>query len=258
MSNISANSLFHFTCTKENLISIINNGFYPRYSYETFIYVEDTHSLGMSIPMVSFCDIPLSQIKNHVRQYGNYAVGLSKEWAKKKTICPVLYTHSSASLASNIFSSFKTIEKINKENNNQNVISEVDEVFKAIAYSLCFMKPYEGKLVKDGTYKGEIIRFYDEREWRYMPSPDDFERCKIKLLKYDELGKTEILNRQLQLQLILPFEPNDVRYIIVDKESEIIEVMNIINDAFGQKFFDDDVRLLITRILSIERIKDDF
>ena len=57
--------------------------------------------------MVSFCDIPLSQIKNHVRQYGNYAVGLSKEWAKKKTICPVLYTHSSASLASNIFSSFK-------------------------------------------------------------------------------------------------------------------------------------------------------
>ena len=41
--------------------------------------------------MVCFCDIPLNLAGNHRKVYGDYALGLRKEWAIENAICPVLY-----------------------------------------------------------------------------------------------------------------------------------------------------------------------
>lgn len=89
MANISSETLFHFTGRekgKETLLSILENGFYPRYCIENLSsYNENTESQYPAFPMVCFCDIPLTRIKTHTKHYGEYAIGLKKlgEWKKK-------------------------------------------------------------------------------------------------------------------------------------------------------------------------------
>jgi hypothetical protein len=71
-STISANALFHFTRSMENLIGILQREFYPRYALENMNLLEtEIPARHMAIPMVSFCDIPLSQVKDHVEYYAN-------------------------------------------------------------------------------------------------------------------------------------------------------------------------------------------
>ena len=62
---ISSNTLFHFTPTAEYLVGILTNEFHPRYCLEKIALVE--YEFELAYPMVCFCDIPLSQIKNHVK-----------------------------------------------------------------------------------------------------------------------------------------------------------------------------------------------
>ena len=90
--HLSANTLFHFTRHRENLLGILRDNFKPHYSLETIVGALPPNGvLRSAIPMVCFCDIPLSQIRNHARDYGSYAIGLSKSWASQKSIAPVMY-----------------------------------------------------------------------------------------------------------------------------------------------------------------------
>ena len=84
--NISLNTLFHFTDKIENVIGILKEGFRPHFCLEDlndFVSRDERiEYLEWAIPMVCFCDIPLSQSTNHREHYGNYGIGLSKEWGK--------------------------------------------------------------------------------------------------------------------------------------------------------------------------------
>ena len=73
---ISANTLFHFTRDMDTLLSILRSKFYPRLCLEQKIV--PTLDLRLAIPMVCFCDIPLSQISEHTEMYGEYAIGIKK------------------------------------------------------------------------------------------------------------------------------------------------------------------------------------
>src|SRR5690606_40320209 len=83
MSNISPNSLFHFTKKIEYLIDIFKRGFQPRFCAEKLQLLEYSSIRGynLGIPMTCFCDISLGQISNHISMYGNYGIGMTKEWA---------------------------------------------------------------------------------------------------------------------------------------------------------------------------------
>ena len=67
MTNLSSDTLFHFT-NWENLVRILEEGFYSRFSLERVSFLKGKPA-DFAIPMVSFCDIPLSQIKNHVKNF---------------------------------------------------------------------------------------------------------------------------------------------------------------------------------------------
>ncbi|MFZ4799750.1 MAG: abortive infection system antitoxin AbiGi family protein [Bacteroidia bacterium] len=84
--NLSSNCFLHFTPRLDILVSIIKNGFYPRYCIEktSYLPIEKVNNLEMAYPIVSFCDIPFSKKKSHISKYGDY--GFAKKNGVLKSI----------------------------------------------------------------------------------------------------------------------------------------------------------------------------
>lgn len=240
---LSANTLFHFTKSIDILESILTNEFYPHYSLEVWDDISG-EEFRIAIPMVCFCDIPLSQIQLHTKTYGNYALGLTKNWGMKNSITPVIYTHRQASTR------YQIIELLGK-------LYETPS-YSPIMNLAYFMKPYEGKLYRDGTLTSNI-RFYDEREWRYVPAIDKKEESIERHLSPDDFFNEVFKSRETKklIRKKLSFEPKDIKYIIVESENEIYNMTDKIR-KIKDRFPYRDVEVLITRIISMEHIRDDF
>ena len=245
INKLSANTLFHFTDKKENITSILRNEFYPRYSLENWEPVLGFEK-EVAIPMVCFCDIPLSQIYNHTKFYGSYALGLRKTWGIKNKINPIIYTYNGA-LSASLLSTI--INKAQKDG------SDLDDYINFLS----FTKPYQGKLWQDGRYRIETITFYDEREWRYIPKVDlRKEGIPNVIGKHEFLNESFLTDKHKKLEnKKLSFEPTDIKYIIVEKENEIYDMVNEVRNIKG-KFPYEEVEKLITRIISMEHIREDF
>lgn len=75
---LSANTLIHFTRSKENLKKILEENFRIYNCRESVILGGKPSEFY--VPMVSFCDLPLSEVKDHISKYGNYGIGMTKAW----------------------------------------------------------------------------------------------------------------------------------------------------------------------------------
>lgn len=241
---ISANTLFHFTRSYDTLVSILNSKFYPRVCVEEQVMPE-VFSYKFGIPMVCFCDIPLSQISEHVSKYGEYAIGLKKDWAIRQGISPVLYVHDKSIIPQIII---KELSKINTKGQHQ---KEEMEHMMFLMQSLMMMKPYEVKK----TSGGEAVRYYDEREWRYIP-PFKFPSETNFII--DDLISNDLLNEynRKNEKYGVVFNPDTINYLIVSSEEEVLKLKRELEDIKGD-FSHRSVELLTTRILSMERIRQD-
>ncbi|MEM9679433.1 MAG: abortive infection system antitoxin AbiGi family protein, partial [Bacteroidota bacterium] len=65
---ISTNSIIHYTNSFKTLTSILKEGFKIKYCAEELDLFEDKGSLAAH-PMISFCDIPLSDSVQHFDAY---------------------------------------------------------------------------------------------------------------------------------------------------------------------------------------------
>lgn len=245
---ISSNTLFHFTNTRENLINILTNEFRPRYCLEDFNILDPSlphdPELEIAIPMICFCDLPLSRTKNHLSIYGNYGIGLTKEWGMRNGITPVLYAHPQSILISLIQSLRNIISKQADQDSLDNL------------YSLaCLLKPYEGKFWRKDRYIPNV-RFYDEREWRYIPS---FRNGRYGLSKEAFLDDKIrlVANKHLGSDNVISFEPKDIRYIVVAHEDEVLSMYDDVW-RIKKKYTEDERKLLVSRIISAAQIQQDF
>jgi hypothetical protein len=120
-----------------------------------------------------------------------------------------------------------------------------------------FPKPYEGELYRpSGTL--EKIRFYDEREWRFLPElPKDFVPLFLTKEQFMNWGMRTQANLKLADICRLSFEPKDIRYLVLRQEEEIVPLTNQI-EQIKIKYSPDDVRLLKTRVITAEQIRSDF
>ena len=143
--NLSSEALFHFVTNREYLVDILKNGFQPRYSLELLPIPEKNIPIG--ILMKCFCDIPLGMIKKHLSSYGKYGIGISKDFSKKNGISPVLYVHDGSKTLRGYLSDIRK----SKQGTSTGSL-------------LPYLKQYEEFV---GRKK---IRYYDEREWRYIPN----------------------------------------------------------------------------------------
>lgn len=257
MSRLSPDSLFHFTPTLANLLGILKNTFYPRYCYEKFDLIDGdsqyySQFIENALPMVCFCDTPLSQLMEHITRYGKYGLGMSKTWGIKRRLNPVIYFNKNSHLA----------ERINTATDE--LIGSQHLGAKAFFETHCYMKPYEGDLYRGGRRVKEKIRLYDEHEWRYVPSNEIMQKYNIQAFLYGhtymDLGELKKANRKLEIdQIKLSFNPNDIKYVIIKDESEINNMVTSLKDIKGSKGYDNNtLDRLTSRIITVKQIKADF
>lgn len=242
---LSSNSIMHFTDSADSLKGILKEGFKVNYCLEN---VETPNgALHYSIPMVSFCDIPLSEMKEHISKYGGYGIGLKREWAQSNGLNPVLYIDDKSTLGAGFHTSFYSVFGSKK-------ISELTEIDDNFVNVIRYMKNYEGSLIR-GKISNASYRFADEKEWRYVPSR---ELAKQILIKGAVLTpeKKLLFNENIS-DLRLNFQPQDIKYIIINDESEIGEIIDCLRKTYGDSSL-TEIERLFSRITTTEQIITDF
>lgn len=251
---LSSNSIIHFTNTKEALKGILENNFNLKYCKE-HIEIEDAE-FDLGVPMVSFCDIPLSEVKDHISKYGSYGIGLTREWAIRNGLNPVLYLEKHSRLGQSLDKLYDCL--IEEEENTP--IGEIPDESKAAHDLFRYIKNYEADLVRRGNVIRDY-RFSDEREWRYVPCYT--EKLAMILSRDVILGKNSEASEYKQKceedlkAYSLDFQPNDIKYIIIENDSEISEFVDLLRRAKGNKYSYNDIERLMTRILTTEQIISD-
>ncbi len=246
---ISASYLVHFTGTLENLKGILESGFMANLCEEQIIFKE--HVTSFFVPMVSFCDIPLSKISKHAEEYGKYGIGMTKTWGESNKINPIIYLKRGSLLSSALQASIKSsIETINKLSDSKSEISEEDLISSRIT---SFIKNYDADNKSGRYHKG--YKFYDEKEWRFVPSETN-DNIPILPHYFADMTTDKLANEIRKIKL--GFDPKDVRYIVVEKEDEIIEMIKIIrNSKKHYNYNDNEISILSSRIITYEQIVSD-
>lgn len=250
---ISSKTLFHFTDTAEHLIGILQHEFFPRFCLEktsALCINGEWPMTDSAFPMVCFCDLPLSNVTKHLDFYGKYGIGMTKEWGLNKGLNPIMYISRQSYLNECIRS---LIQRAGPDV-SKGAETEILDFFG-------FVKPIEGKMSRQN---GEVDKyFYDEREWRYIPDFSKIESLgenfKTRLTEKEFKNEVEkaSANKALEQKVQLSFEPNDIKYLIVASESEIIPTIEAIK-VIKEKYDERTKALLSSRIISAKQIIDDF
>lgn len=233
-----SDNLFHFTDTLDVLKLILKNCFQPRFCQEDVEWL-DMEWRHLAYAMTCFCDIPLSRINEHTAFYGKYGLGLTKEWGIRQGLEPVLYIRPNGAIA-------KVLDNMMMQSSADDDHEEekrAGDLFTLLRY----VKPVKGKMWKADRLVDK--EFFQENEWRYSPAMDWI------LIDKEFEGEKEEANRRA-LAHTLMFTPQDIKYIFVDDDSEIPEIMDFIDKSMGH-FAPDDIKILQSRIISLKTIAAD-
>jgi hypothetical protein len=151
-------------------------------------------------------------------------------------VSPVIYVHSDSTHMT-LTASAKNIENLQKSSTTP------------------YLKQYAGfqeKRVHGSDPVRKKRRFYDEREWRFVPrgekwhvtdyaSENDLKKEKDKLNRGHLAG--------------MPIKLDEIRYILVGRETEIPEFIKTIRDLSIPSQEQD---ILITRIITMQQVRWDF
>jgi hypothetical protein len=205
--------LFHYTQKYESLVSIMKDSFKPFYCLEKFDFIIDEPN-DIGFPMVCFCDIPYERHVLHKNKYGQYGIGLKKEWGIMNHLNPVIYTYPDSTFAS-------ALENLAFEylNNRQNQTMQ-----KSVSIILMLSKPYDGPFYDKTKHNFSQDKrcFYDEKEWRYIPINLTGIKVAIEGKIFEDSIKLERMNKEIQSpDNILNFDVSDIEYIFLQSDSEI-------------------------------------
>ena len=263
---LSPQTLFHFTKTKEALFGILESNFRVTYSHERV--AGKTKERDFGCPMVSFCDLRLSEAHNHMETYGGYGIGMSKEWANSKGLNTVYYVNKDANLIDQYIDAIDllynqlcieidaSLHDHSKEHRQR--IARIESSYQHFFEFFRYMKNYQGTLKRRGKPEVEDFRFAEEREWRYVPPIEDIASFLGHVVPPEKMinpAEKRRLNDYFSDRPLM-FRPNDIRYIIVATEDERDETLHHIQMAKA-KYAPSDVQRLRSRILTAEQIGND-
>lgn len=244
--SISTNSIIHYTNEIAKLKLIVKEGFKIKYCAERLILGRGRSEAAH--PMVSFCDIPLSESKKHFKAYGKFGIGLKKEWAIERGVNPVLYIDHNSLFA-------KSLQRLMAERRKSKT-NLTEEQSKDILQIKAYAKNYSGPLKRRGI-EDQNYKFYDEREWRIVPKSEEINNVpfSISLSKYEKNKDT--FNQRIS-DCRIKFEAKDISYIIVEHTSQIPEFIKFLRIEYSGKCSVNEFDLLLSKICSTEQILADY
>lgn len=242
-------TLFHFT-KKEAFYSILKSTFKVSYAREKIVGLDTEREFA--VPVVCFCDIKMSDLKYFIQKgYGNYGIGLTKDWANRKSLNPVMYVNRHSDLADRYNNGLRSVYQfLGKDVSTYKGYHDLMNTYR-------YMKNYEGDLERDGKLT-KNYRFADEREWRFVP-PFETEVVEpfVPKSRINTTQKKSFYNEKAS-HVRLSFSPEDIKYLIVEKEEDIIDLIMHLEEVKGEKFNDITIKRLASRILTLDQIKNDF
>jgi len=243
--------LFHFT-TLPGLKGILKEGFRPSYAREKI--VGSTTEKNFAVPMVSFCDLRLSELPFHMKKYGRFGIGLTKCWAKRNGLNPVAYVNKDSEFTHSLIAGFIAYANQIKSIPDWSTMVPASFDYLQLLNIERYIKNYEGDLVR-GSKIIHDYRFADEREWRHVVPlntkgilpflPTDFMPTK---------KEKDFHNYKIKL-MTLKFDITDIKYLIVQSEQNVkpmqkyIQGLSLSNSANEQH--------LLSRILTATQIESD-
>jgi hypothetical protein len=247
--NISSNVLFHFTRSIDQLKGILKNGFFPHYCPEYTLDINDRKAAAKrrhptrAAPMVCFCDLPLSLIGKHLQEYGNFGIGLDKKWGIENRIAPVIYTHVKAQTRKLVVRLTAKAAKSNDKvlTNDLNVLA-------------AYTKPFVGPAWRN-NHAQRKVRFYDEREWRYVPEP-----LFLNWKDYVDESKRNVLHKRFEKQYALQIPPDAIQYLILPyskDENDVLELHDYVMKLYKRRYGRKGAVLVSTTIMTDNCIKED-
>lgn len=247
------NILFHFT-EKRWLYEILRTTFKVSYAREKIIGLENEREFA--VPMVSFCDLKLSELKSHTEKYGQFGIGLTKEWANRNGLSPVMYVNRHCELMDNLITGLNGVYSHLNKVNDMEKFKNLNKSYLNIMNTYRYVKNYEGELIRQGELEDENFRFADEREWRFVPSLEtEGVQPFVAISKIKTSQQKREYNEKVS-HLRLSFQPDDIQYLIVENDRDITELIRHLENVKGR--FDLETRSrLSSRILTIEQIKND-
>ena len=279
--NVSS-SLIHFTDRLEYLKGILKDGF--RFSYcreeypkalvnniknqekkdfiPTNCCLNENICNTVLIPMVSFCDIPLTRSNVHAQKYGYYGVGIDRELARDiyPQLMPVQYMSSERfRLALNDISViFAESENINRQiNDSVKLIIGTTKVYSTLR-------------------KESDVLCYEEREWRVIHSDNGITEWGWGLEDRWKEAYNDRLhsNPDLSYLSFIVVEDSEgariveeninklITHILVQNETEIPEIAEFImdenNSILGYALPKKCRLQLISKLNSFERLSKDY
>ena len=192
-----------------------------------------------AVPQCCFCDIPLSAIQSHIGFYGEYGIGMAKDWGIEKGVSPVMYVIPNSHFVK--------------------IINGIRKAAKGVADNtkfFAFLKRYRGvnyRYLDDAWITRKNYLYYNEREWRYVPSELNAKEMIIRVDKKEEFN-ADALNQNTKAYLC-SFKAEDIRYMIVKNEEERISLVQEIEKLTN--WSESDKNRLKSKILTHALIKED-
>lgn len=225
MARVSSTTLFNFTDSIDYLIDNLKEGFYCHNTYEKLPITGN----GYRVPMACFCDIPLSLIKEHFDWYGRYGIGIKRTYAREQGVKPVWYVTSE-----NIF-----VKRLVRK-------KEIEPYVEL--HLIPYLKQFFGTQYYQKEERLKRKKFYDEREWRYVPRRSELEL--FFKVKKEDIPKAEQNGDRMELDL------NQVEYIIIEKERDFNRILKELVPLCKDKGI--RYESMVAKVLTARQIERDF
>ncbi len=209
--------------------------------------------MEFAVPMVSFSDLRLSELKENIGTYGKFGIGMTKDWAINKGLNPVMYASDKSLFTENFMKGIEDFFKLVSKTDD--ITGKYEAAYNNTINTLRYIKNYKGDLIRPGKEPTPNYVFANEREWRFVPPISD---GILSFVSIDQIRTPQQKSRfnQKVSHIKLHFQPDDIKYLIVERDNDINPLIAHLKIA-KVGFPNDMVDRLSSRILTYEQIEKD-